>query len=73
MHSIFNSIFFFFNFNFSSTPNANYGNTAAGATGTVANLATRTNKTNLVDDSDKPLTAMAPGAPKPRYPDDKPR
>ena len=53
--------------------NANYGNTAAGATGTVANLATRTNKTNLVADSDKPLTAMAPGAPRPRYPDDKPR
>ena len=51
--------------------NANYGQTSAGATGTVAGLSTGIAKRDVAD-VDKPLTAMAAQQqpkqqPKPRY------
>ena len=55
--------------------NANYGQTSAGATGTVAGLSAGIAKRDkLVADVDKPLTAMAAQQqpkqqPKPRYPE----
>ena len=54
--------------------NANYGQTSAGATGTVAGLSAGTHPKRDVADVDKPLTAMAAQQqpkqqPKPRYPE----